>query len=333
MATAKRIPGRRRQAWRRLPALLAAWAGTCKELLVVGKDRETSIPGVVWDEIERFQGFALPPRLVYYESGDSGAPEIAYEMGNRPEEYEVVIALDNRLLRLIARGLRRAWRESTRGERAPSLCGLNSARGLRDCLLESRARGLEGERAIRRVVGKVEAVEARWKLAIEQYRQKTMRRKRRPTPAESVSPRYVILETEEWCKFEIAFKDKRRSKGSAVHLTRQEFRIYEIVRERRRGDDGGKGELVTYDDIRGHLWDPSYAVQVGTLGEKRVRQNIRAAVSRFNRAWSKATGDRARILTPLRKSPGTWAVRPVTIVTLEEREEKRSGRRHPRRTE
>ena len=144
MATTKRIPGRRRQAWRRLPVLLTAWVGTCKELVVVGEDRETSIPGVVWDEIERFQGFALPPRLVSYESGYSGAPEIAYEMGGRPEEYEVVIALDDRLLRLIARGLRRAWRESTRGERAPSLCGLNSARGLRDCLLESAPAASKG---------------------------------------------------------------------------------------------------------------------------------------------------------------------------------------------
>ena len=326
MATAKRIPGRRRQAWRRLPALLAAWAGTCKELLVVGKDRETSIPGVVWDEIERFQGFVLPPRLVYYESGDSGAPEIAYEMGNRPEEYEVVIALDNRVLRLIARGLRLAWREATRGERAPSLGGLNSARGLSDCLKESLARGLKGERAIRRVVGKVEAIEARWNLAIEQYRQKTKRRKRRPTSAESVSPQYVILETDKWFKFEIVFKDQRRSERPVL-LTRQEFEIYGIVRERRRGDDGRKGEFVTYDDICEHLWDNSYAVLVGTLGENKVRQNIRTAVSRFNRAWLKATKDRVRILTPLRKSPGTWAVRPVKIVTLEEREKKRSGRR------
>ena len=182
-------------------------------------------------------------------------------------------------------------------------------------------------------MGKVEAVEARWKLAIEQYRQKTMRRKRKPTPAESVSPRYVILETEEWCKFEIVFKDKRRSKRSAVRLTRQEFNIYRIVREWRQGADGEAGEFVTYNDICEKVWDKSYAVLARDLGEKKVHQNIRAAVSRFNRAWFKATKDRVRILTPLRKSPGTWAVRPVKIVTPEEREEKRSGRRHPRRTE
>jgi hypothetical protein len=327
VATAKQIRGRRRQAWGRLPVLLAAWAETCKELLVVGKDRETSIPGVVWDEIKRFQGFVLPPRLVYYESGDSGEPEIAHEMGNRPEEYEVLIALDNRVLRLIARGLRLAWREATRGERAPSLGGLNRAKGLHDCLEESLAHGLKGERAIRRVVGKVEAVEARWKLAIEQYRQKTKRRKRSRAAAGSVPPQYVIFETDKWFKFEIEFTDKRRSKGPAVHLTRQEFRIYKIVRERRQGDDGGAGEFVTYNDICKCVWDNSYAVLVATLGEEKVRQNIRAAVSRFNRAWFKATKDRVRILTPLRKSPGTWAVRPVKIMTPEEREEKRFSRR------
>jgi hypothetical protein len=332
VATAKQIRGRRRQAWRRLPALLAAWAGTCKELLVVGKGRETSIPGVVWDEIKRFQGFELPPRLVYYESGDSGRPEIAHEMGNRPEEYEVVIALDNRVLRLITRGLRLAWREATRGERAPSLGGLNSARGLRDCLEESLARGLKGERVIRRVVGKVEGVEARWNLAIEQYRQKTRRRKRKPTSTESVPPQYIIFETDEPFKFEIVFKDKRRSERPVL-LTRQEFEIYRIVRERRRDDSGRQGESVTYDDICKHLWDRSYAALASDFGEKKARQNIRTAVSRFNRTWFKATKDRVRILTPLRKSPGTWAVRPVKIMTLEEREKKRSGRRHPRRTE
>src|SRR5512147_2811020 len=32
------------------------------------------------------------------------------------------------------------------------------------------------------------------------------------------------------------------------------------------------------------------------------------AISRFNRAWFQATKDRVRILTPLRKSPGTWAI-------------------------
>jgi hypothetical protein len=188
VATAKRIRGRRQQAWRRLPVLLAAWVKTCKELLVVGKDREIYIPGVVWDEIEMFQGIVLTPRVVYYESGSLGEPEYAYEMGNHPEEYDVLIVLENRVLRLIAKGLRRAWRESTRGERAPSLGGLNSAMGLHDCLKQSLARGLKGERAIRRVMDKIEEVEARWNLAIKQYRQKIRRRKRRPTPAESVPP-------------------------------------------------------------------------------------------------------------------------------------------------
>ena len=300
--------------------------------MMVPKRKAVFIQGVVYNEVERFQGVCIHYKDVFYDSLFVDKIEVTSEMAGDPEKYDVSILVDNDVLPLIVKALRRAWRDATRGERVPSLGGLNSARGLRDCLLEARGQGLEGERAISPVLKKIEETERRWNSAIELYRQEIKRRKRRPAPAESVPPQFVIIETEDPFKFKIVFKDKRRSKSQQVKLTDQGLKLYRIVREQLRPEIGEKHELISYIYIGDCLWDHSYCVLVRSLGEEQVHQNIRMAVSRFNRAWFKATGDRARILTPIKKSPGTWAIRPVPIVTLEDRKEKRYGRR-PRPTD
>ena len=187
MATAKRTRGRRQQAWQRIPALLTAWLDVSKAMMKSPMPKEALIPGVVHDEIDRFQGVMLKFSYVVYGSTDDDYFEWNHELGLNPEQYEVCIELTDTVLPRIVKALRRAWREVTYGERAPSFGGLINANGLRECLDAFVKRCRERELAIRKVVEKIEDTKARWTLAIERYWQRIKGRKRRPTPVESVA--------------------------------------------------------------------------------------------------------------------------------------------------
>ena len=179
--------------------------------------------------------------------------------------------------------------------------------------MKSLGDGLDLKCSLSRVRNKIEDTEARWNHALEQYRQKIKPSKRRPAPAES-PPQFVIFETDNRFEFNIKFKDGRRHESPRIRLTAQELEVYMIVRKRRLDDDEeGRNDIKT-DELCGHVWHTTYRHQVNLRGKLRVQQNLRAVVSRFNRAWFRATGDGTRILTPVRRSHGTWIISPIPIV-------------------
>ena len=317
---AEEIP-RRQQALGRLPALLAAWVKANKAMLVVPPDSFVA-RAVVADEIKQFQGFDIPFEEVeyahYYEGELDDEPIVLSSRAYPLERRDIYLQGDKRLLRQIAKALRRAWRDATAGEREPSLSGLNSAKGLRNSLQVSLDRGLGRKRALTRVVNKIEDVKARWVLAIERYRREYKPGKRRPAPDESKSPQFVIYETDDPFEFNVKFKDGRRSECPRIRLTSQELKVYMIVRKRRLDEDEeGRNDITTHD-LCEHVWNETYRQQVKTFGERSVQQNLRAVVSRFNRAWFRATGGETRILTAVRKCPGTWTISPIPIVPLKD---------------
>ena len=318
---AEEIPRRRQQALDRLPALLAAWVKASKAMLTVPPESFVA-RAVVADEIKQFQGFAIPFEEVDYEHFYDGElddePIASCSRGYPLERRDIYLRGDKRLLRQIVKALRRAWRDAT-GEREPSLGGLNSAKGLRACLVKSLGDGLDLKRSLSRVRNKIEDTEARWNHALEQYRQKIKPSKRRPAPAES-PPQFVIFETDNRFEFNIKFKDGRRHESPRIRLTAQELEVYMIVRKRRLDDDEEGRNDITTDELCGHVWHTTYRHQVNLRSKRRVQQNLRAVVSRFNRAWFRATGDGTRILTPVRRCHGTWIISPIKIVRLKDKE-------------